>query len=441
MARVHRAVRPSLTFERSAATVEQGGQWLQGGVTSDFRLGVGPHPLVFERGEGAVLHDVDGNRIVDYYLGMGPLILGHRPPDVTRAVAEQLERGWLFAGQHAAEYRAAELFCAAVPCADRVRFGSSGSEVIQAALRLARGVTGRPTIVKFEGHYHGWFDSTLWSVAPSLDAAGPAERPHRVPASQGQDDEAGRHLAILPWNDLEALRARLAEGDVAGVIMEPAMCNQGAVPPAPGYLEGAREACSAAGTLLIFDEVITGFRLALGGAQAHFGVTPDLAVFAKALASGFPVAALAGRAAMMEHIGLGRVMHAGTYNGHALGMAATVATLERLGQPDTYPAIERVGRRLMDGLGAVLAERSVPHRIQGWPAVFNLALGIDGPITDYRSSLQADRPLYRKLALAMLRRGVRILERGTWFLSTEHDEGIVDETLDAFADAAAELWP
>ncbi len=427
-----------LTFDASGRAIDEAARTLQGGVSSDFRLGVGPHPLVFERAEGPWLFDVDGNRLLDHYLGMGPLILGHRPPEVVAAVSAQLERGWLFGGQHALEAEAAELVVRAVPSAERVRFGSSGSEVIQAALRVARDATGRLDVVKFEGHYHGWFDNILWSVAPPVDALGPREAPTRVPGSKGMDPDAGARLTILPWNDITVLTERLERRDVAAVIMEAAMCNQGAIEAGEGYLRAVRELCDRTGTVLIFDEVITGFRLSAGGAQQVFGVTPDLTVLAKALASGFQVAALVGRADLMEHIGLGKVVHAGTYNTQALAMAATVATIGTLLQPGAYAGIERQGSRLMRGLGDVLTEAGVPHRIQGWPAVFNVALGTDAPITDYRTSLAADRPMYRRFAVAMLRRGVRVLERGTWFLSTTHDDATTEHALEAAQEAIRE---
>src|SRR5262249_4214214 len=209
----------------------------------------------------------------------------------------------------------------------------------QAAIRLARAATSRKTIIKFEGHYHGWLDNILWSVAPPLSQAGPDYAPLRVGGSAGQDDAAGLHTEIMQWNDLERLAARLDRRDVAGVIMEPAMCNTSAIPPFPGYLEGVRDACSRTGTVLIFHEVITGFRLGLSGAQGKFRVTPALAVFGKALASGFPVAALAGRADIMDLTYNGGVMHGGTYNAHPAGMAATVATLTELATSDAFTLI------------------------------------------------------------------------------------------------------
>ena len=249
-------------FTRSAAFIDQASNYLAGGVSSNFRLGMLPGPLAFERAEGPFLYDVDGNRLIDYYLGMGPMILGHNPVAVRERVADASANGILFGGQSRLEVEAAKRLCEMVPAAERVRFSGSGSEAVQGALRLARAVTGRTTVIKFEGHYHGWFDNVLWSNAPVPDEAGPRESPNATPLSKGQESAAAGGLSILPWNDLGLLIDRLAKGDVAAVIMEPAMCNSGAIAPAPGFLEGARKACEDNGALLIFDETITGFRLA-----------------------------------------------------------------------------------------------------------------------------------------------------------------------------------
>src|SRR5262245_28818089 len=221
-------------FDESARRIAENSKFLAGGVSSNFRLGMSPTPLVFERGEGPYLHDVDGNRLIDFYLGMGPMILGHSPAGVRRAVEAQLAKGILYAGQTALEAQAAKMVCAMVPCAERMRFASSGSEVVQAAFRLARAATGRKTILKFEGHYHGWFDNVLWSTGPAADAVGPEESPNRVAGSLGQDPDAGAHTEVLSWNRLDLLEKRLAKGDVAGVIMEPVMCNSGGIKPADG---------------------------------------------------------------------------------------------------------------------------------------------------------------------------------------------------------------
>jgi glutamate-1-semialdehyde 2,1-aminomutase len=423
-------------FDASRAAIEHAARWQPGGVASSFRTGMAPGPLVFERAEGACLHDVDGNRLIDYYLGMGPMILGHDPPEVKRAVIAQLERGILFGGQSRVEAEAAELFCTVVPCAERMRWAGSGSEVVQLALRVARAATGRRTIVKFEGHYHGWLDSVAVSTAPSAQAAGPADAPARVPGSAGQDEAAWLHTEVLGWNDLAALERRLARGDVAAVIMEPAMCNAGAIRPVAGYLEGARAACTRHGTVLIFDEVITGFRVAPGGAQQLFGVTPDLATFAKAIANGFPVAALGGRADLMDLCASGGVLHGGTYNAHPAAMAATLATLRALADGAVHRAIAPHGERLMAGIARTLREAGIVATVTGFAQVFHVAFGLAEPARDYRDLLRIDRARYVRFTRELLARRVRALERGAWFMSRCHDAAIVDETLAAVEVAA-----
>ena len=424
------------SFERSRMRMADARHVLAGGVSSNFRLGISPTPLVICHGEGPYLFDIDGNRLIDYYLGMGPMILGHNPPAVIEAARAQLDKGILFAGQTESEFEAARLICELVPCAQRVRFGSSGTEVIQAAMRLARAATDRKTIVKFEGHYHGWLDNVQWSVAPTAQTCGSAELPCKVPGTAGQDLTSGEHISVLQWNDLGKVEQRLAKGDVAAVLMEPAMCNTSAIPPRDGFLEGVRKACTNAGAILIFDEVITGFRLSAGGAQQLFGVTPDLATFGKAIANGFPVAALAGRADLMDMFVSHGVMHGGTYNAHPVCMAATVATLRELSKGDAYRTIDVYGRQLMQGISQTLARHGLPARIQGFPGIFHVALGITSPIESYRDSFAADRLRYVKFTTAALARGVRALERGAWFMSSMHDEAVLARTL-AVVDAAA----
>lgn len=426
-----------LSFAESARQIAENARYIAGGANSNFRLGMAGGPLVFERGEGPYLHDADGNRLIDYYCAMGATVLGHTPGPVLEAVRRQSEKGILYAGQAPIEYEAAKLICERVPCAERLRFGSSGSEVAQAAMRLARAFTGRHTIVKFEGHYHGWFDNILWSTAPGLNAAGPDDAPTPVIGSRGQDPAGHEGLSILGWNDLAALEARLAKGDVAAVLMEPAMCNQGAIAPAPGYLEGALAACRKHGALLIFDEVITGFRLARGGAQERFGVTPDLCIMAKALANGFPVAAIAGRADIIDLFADG-VLHGGTFNAQPMVMAALVATQKML-TPEHYERSSVSGLRLQDGIRAILAEEGIKAQVAGFPLMFHVAFGLDQPARNYRDVARADKAAYVRFAHAMLKRGVRALERGAWFVSSEHDAGVVDATLAVVREAAREV--
>jgi glutamate-1-semialdehyde 2,1-aminomutase len=421
----------TLSFEESRRRIAEASKFLPGGVTSNFRLGMSPTPLVFERADGAYLFDADGNRLIDYYLGMGPMILGHTPADVRAAAVAQLEKGILYGGQSALEAEAARLVCEMVPCAQKLRFGSSGSEAVQMALRLARAATGRRVIIKFAGHYHGWFDNILWSTAPPADAAAP------VPGSRGQQ-QTTEDVVVLEWNLLPELRARLAKDDVAAVIMEAAMCNAGAIFPVPGYLEGVREECTRTGTILVFDEVITGFRVAPGGVQQRLGVTPDLATFAKAIANGFPVAAVAGRADLLDLVTQG-VVHGGTYNGQAVAMAATVATLRRLRDPKTFELLEARGTRLMQGMQAAFDRAKVPAVVAGFPEIFHVAMGLTEKPRNWHDLLRMDKARYVAFTTALLRHGVRALERGAWFLSTEHDDEVIDATLEAVALALREI--
>jgi glutamate-1-semialdehyde 2,1-aminomutase len=427
-----------LSFDRSASLIAENAKYVAGGVNSNFRIGMAGGPLVFRRGEGPTLIDADGNRLIDYYCGMGAMILGHSPQGVQQAVKDQVEKGILYAGQSEIEFEAAKILCERIPSAQRIRFGSSGSEVAQAAFRLARAATGKRIILKFEGHYHGWFDNILWSTAPGENAAGPEDAPVLVPGSKGQDRSDAAGLDVIGWNDLTRLEARLAKGDVAGVIMEAAMCNQGAIAPAPGYLEGALEACRRHGAILIFDEVITGFRLGRSGAQARFGVTPDLSIFAKAVANGFPVAAIVGRADLLDLFVSGGVLHGGTFNAQPVTMAAMVATQTAL-TPEQYEAASKRGVRLRDGIAGILKEAGIKAQVTGFELMFHVGFGLERPARNYRDLLKSDKALYVKFAHALLTRGVRVLERGAWFVSFAHDDAVIDTTLEAVRGAAGEV--
>jgi glutamate-1-semialdehyde 2,1-aminomutase len=423
-----------MSFANSARLIEERKRWIAGGINSNFRTGMQPHPLVFTHGEGPYLYDADDNRLIDYYGGMGAMVLGHSPLGVREAVKRQVDIGIHFAGQVALEVEAAKILCERIPSAERVRFGSSGSEVAQAAIRLCRAATGRTKIIKFEGHYHGWFDNVLWSAAPALNAAGPDNSPVPVSGSLGQDEGEADNIVVLQWNDLAALEARVALGDIAGVFMEPAMCNQGAMPPRDGYLAGALTICRAHRTLLVFDEVITGFRLHPGGAQALFGVTPDLSIFAKAIANGFPVAALVGRADLLDRFATG-VLHGGTFNSQPVTMAAMVATQQAL-TPEHYAATGRLGLRLQSGIRDILAANGIQAIVQGFPLMFHVAFGLTAMPRNYRDIARRDHARYVRFAQALLERGVRILERGAWFVSSEHKDDVIDETLAAVREAA-----
>lgn len=408
--------RSTVESERLAAIAQH---YIPGGVNSNVRLD-GPS-VFFARGEGAWLWDVDGNDYVDYLLGQGPAFLGHAPPDVLKAVEEACRSGMVYAAQHPLEVEAAELLVRAIGWAEMVRIGSSGTEVVQAALRLARAATGRPKFVRFEGHYHGWLDNVL--IAVGDDGSGPA--------SEGQIAEYLTDCYVLPWNDLGAINDVLERHgeDVAAVLMEPMMMNAGAIEPLPDYLEGVRRLCDDHGVVLIFDEIITGFRVAPRGAAGRYGVTPDLATYGKAMAGSWPVAALAGSTELMERFGTGAVNHSGTFNANVMGMAATVATLRRLEDGSTYEELNRVGGALMKGLGDLAESASFPIHIQGLPMAFHLSFG-EGDVVDFKGLQAKDDSRYRAFAEALFQHGVWVARRGIWYLSTAHGDHEVEVTLE-----------
>ncbi|MBT2233501.1 aspartate aminotransferase family protein [Nonomuraea sp. NEAU-A123] len=428
----------TLDVSRDLYTTAQ--RYIAGGVSSDARRMAGV-PLYVDRAAGARLWDVDGNTYLDYVLGQGPALLGHCPPAVVEAVTAQVVRGIVYSAQHAAEARVAERLCAMVPSAERVRFNTVGSEAVHAAWRLARGFTGRPKILKFEGHYHGWLDPVLYSVHPPLEAAGPADRPAAVPGTAGQPEAAD--LVVCPWNDLGALSRLMDEhaGQIAAVVTEPVLCNTGAIEPDPGYLQGVRELCDSHGSLLIFDEIITGFRLAPGGAQEYLGVSPDLSVFGKAMAGGMQVSALAGRAVVMDAISSGKVAHAGTFNSHPVGIAAAEATLRILDEQrdEVYGTLYARGRELMRGLAEAAAKAGVPMLVDGPGPVFQIYFTEASAVRNYRDFAVTDRAMMGRLHAALLDQGVNMVPRGLWFLSTAHTEADVAATVEAFAAALNSL--
>jgi glutamate-1-semialdehyde 2,1-aminomutase len=429
-------------WKRSAELWERAKELLPGGVSSNVRLLAQPHPLFFERAEGAMIYDVDGNGYIDYMMSQGPMILGHSPAGVLEAVNAAMRQGQLYAGQHLLEIEVAEALVRLIPCAEMCRFGLSGSEMVQAAMRLARAVTGRTKILRFEGHYHGWFDNVLLNVAPPLDQAGPRENPPALLGSPGQTESVLADYLVLPWNDLGLAEALFAErgNEIAAVMTEPMMCNTGAIPPEPGYLEGLRRLCDQSGALLFMDEVITGFRLGLHGAQGRFGVTPDLAVFAKAMAGGFASAALVGKREYMQRFAQD-VNHSGTFNSNIISMAAAAASLAELERDDgaVYRHMETIGQALINGIHEIGQRLGLPLLVQGFPTAFHLSFTELPAIRDYRDyAAGCDKARYNEFVLAMLRRGVRLIGRGIWYISAAHTPAHVDQTLAAVEEALKE---
>lgn len=392
-----------------------------GGVHSNVRLS-GPEAFV-KRAQGAWIHSVDGVDYVDYMLGQGASFLGHAPEVVVDAAFASAANGLICGGQHEYEVRAAEAVCEAVGWADMVRFGMTGTESVQAALRLARAVTGRTKVVRFEGHYHGWLDNVL--MAEDKGCWGPA--------SNGQLESHFADFITLPWNDTDVITDVFRrEGErIAAVIMEPIMINNGVIEPRTGYLEWVRRQCCRHGVVLIFDEIISGFRIALGGAAARFGVTPDLATYGKAMGGGFPVAALAGRADLMHRLGTGEVNHAGTFNGWIPSMAAVVATLSQLRDSAPYVAISEHGSQLMAGIRELGAAHGLPLRVAGLPMAFHVSFG-EAEVTDYRSLQRLDLARYRELAAALVDHGIWVAKRGVWYVSAAHGPADLDAALTRF---------
>jgi glutamate-1-semialdehyde 2,1-aminomutase len=368
------------------------------------------------------------------------LFLGHTHAGVIDATCRQLQRGQIYAAQHELEFELSERLNRIIPCAELVRFGISGSEAVHGALRLARGATGRQTVIKFEGQYHGWLDNILYSLAPSPAAAGDALHPATLPESKGQFSGADSHVVVLPWNDLPVVEEYLAKhaSEIAAIITEPVMCNTAVIPPKPDFLQGLRALCDQYDIALIFDEVITGFRLSLAGAQGYFGVVPDLAIFGKAIANGMPISCLAGKEKYMGLIAGGNVGHGGTYNSIPPAVAGAIATLDALERDGAavYRKVEATGQKLMEGIRSIAASLNIPVAVQGYGSIFYVGFQLDGtlanaaqPVWDYRSSLAMNQELYSKFVSMMVDNGVRIIPRGNWFLSSAHDEADVVATL------------
>lgn len=426
-----------LDLRRSASLFAEAQRVLPGGVGSNDRALVEPHPIFIDRGVGAHLFDVDGNRYTDYLLGYGPLVLGHAHPAITAAVEAQLRRGSIYGTSHRLEPQVASELVELMPSVEMVRFGSSGTEAVLAAMRLARAATGRRFVVKFEGQYHGWTDQVALSYAPGPDVAGAITRPRVVPSSDGVPPGVVEDTIVMGWNDLGAVTQLFEDrGDeIAGVVTEPICCNFGVIEPVPGYLEGLRTLCHAHGAVLIFDEVQTGFRIDLGGAQRHLGVTPDLTCLGKALSAGFPVSAVGGRADLMELIADRRVLQAGTYNTNPIGLAAVAANLVVLRRPGTFEEMARLSHTLRAGLADIVA--AIGGYVQGSRTVFGIAFG-PGPIATMRDGWRNDGAKVMAFKRELRLRGVytKPTPRDIWYVSTAHTDDDVESTLAAAAEAA-----
>ncbi|MBI2755640.1 MAG: aspartate aminotransferase family protein [Chloroflexi bacterium] len=418
----------------SEAIFDLAARYIPGGVNSNTRTY--PRPLAFARAQGAYIYEADGTSYLDYHAAFGPPVLGHCNPEVNSAVAEVMDTLDLVGiGTTELEARAAAKIVQHVPSAEQVLFCNSGSEATYSAVRLARGVTGRRKLVKFQGCYHGWHDSVLMNVISPREKIGT-----RDVGSIGLLDQAIEDTYVLRFNDVEALEALFAEkGDeIAAVILEPIPHNIGAVLPEDAFLQALRRLTAAHGSVLIFDEVITGFRHHVGGYQAICGITPDLTTMGKAMANGFPVAALAGRRDLMQRFQTagGDVFFGGTYNAHPIAMAATLATIEALEDGSVHRRLFRLGDRMRSGLQASIDRLGLPAHATGFGSVFVVYWTPNRPVRSYEDLLESDGARYVAFHTAMIERGFFMLPLNLKrnHLSAAHTEADVDRTLEA-ADA------
>jgi glutamate-1-semialdehyde 2,1-aminomutase len=421
-----------MNYSQSAQLLERAKKVLAGGVSSEFRKYSYPHALLYTHGKGSRIYDVDGNEYLDFTLSQGPLILGHSHPHVVKSVADYSENGQLYAGQHIKEIELAEKINKLIPSAELMRFCLDGSEAVQTAFRVSRAVTGRKKFLRFEGHYHGWLDNVSWGIStPSEEALGSRENPNVYPWTEGLPEHSKEEFIVLPWNDLPLLKKTVAERhkEIAAIITEPVMCNNGCILPEEGFLEGLREVCDEYDIALIFDEVITGFRLSLGGAQQYFGITPDISVFAKAMASGYPISAIVGKKKWMNMIEESKVIQAGTMNSSNATVAAALATIEILETENPYERLFQYGKKLMEGLKEAASATGQNLLVQGAGPMFNTAFTDLKSIKDYRGTLSLDRTKLRKFISGMQDSNVRIIGRGLWYISAAHTEADIDEAI------------
>ena len=429
-----------MNHERSAILFERAKELVAGGVSSQIRINEPAEtPLFFTHAKGSKMWDADGNEYIDYIQGMGPNLFGHAPDFINKQVNEDMEKGYVFAAQFEQELEVAEMVLDMIPMKDAtIRFASSGTEIDQLLFRTMRGYTGRPKILKFEGHYHGWMDSVNWSVHPPLDQAGPEDAPVPVGESEGMDKGTAEGLVICQWNDVDLLEKAFAEhgSEIAGVIMEPVLANTNCIVPSTEFLDALQRLCKENRSLLAFDEVITGFRIARGGAQEYLGVTPDLATYAKSMAGGFPISMIAGRRDVMDLIGDGTVYHGGSFNSNVMSISATYASLKYIqGQGDAFYAdLNGKGLRLMEGLRDVAKSLESDLHVQGIGSVFAISFTTKQEITNWRDHARnCDDAKYARFASEMLKHGVRLSSNGRIHLSSAHTDEDIEKTIAAAA--------
>lgn len=394
-------------FDRAIRVMVEGGSSPSRGPAN-----YGEYPLFIDRASGSRIWDADGNEYIDWMMAYGALPLGHAHPRVVQAVQQAVTTGTLFAAATEIEVEVAELLQRMIPTAERVRFANTGTEAAMAALRLARGYTGRPKFIKFEGHYHGWYDDFLVNAHPQpIASLGHVRDPIRIADSSGLNRHALDDTIVVPWNDLPAVERAIDanRGQIAAIVTEAVMANIGVIPPEPGYLQQLQDLARASGILFVLDETVTGFRIAPGGCQQYYGLDPDISTFGKALGCGFPVAALVGRAQIMEALAWGGVLHYGTQNASRIGLHAARASLELLNADDGagFRHLWRIGEQLGAGLRRLFEETRTPAIVQQVGPMLQIMFTNRPAIRDYREfCAYVDRDRYRRLAWRLFRAGI-----------------------------------
>ncbi len=422
--------RPDFHLTQSRVAFARANRVIPGGVNSPARAfgAVGGEPPFIARAEGAYLYDIDDHKYIDYIGSWGPMILGHVHPEVRAAVAEALELGSSFGAPTLREVEIAEMVAEAVPSIEKVRFVSSGTEAAMSAVRVARGVTGRSKIIKMSGHYHGHIDALLVQAGSAATTLG-------TPNSPGVTEGTTQDTILCPFNDAAAVAEALERfpGQVAAVLLEPIAGNMGLVPPEVGYLAAIRDLTRKHGALLIFDEVMTGFRVAYGGAQGLYGITPDLSVLGKVVGGGLPAAAYGASAAIMDHVSpVGPIYQAGTLSGNPLAMAAGLTTLRSLRDQPPYDRLEALSARLAEGLDRAASDAGIPHVVQRVGSMLTLFFH-DGPVRNYDDARRSDTRLFARFFWEMLARGVYLpcSQFEAAFVSAAHTEDDIDLTIQA----------
>ena len=425
-----------MSYKKSEKKFIEAKKYLAGGVSSHFRLIFNPVPLTYKNAKGSKITDIDDNEYIDYALAAGPMILGHAPTKVLDAVRDSLEEGQLYYGQHEREIILAKKIIEIIPSAERVRFASSGSEAIHASIRVSRAYSKKNLIIKFDGQYHGWFDNQFISINPLDNRKKEYNSYGANLESIGQSLGAAEDVLSIPWNNIKIFKKTIDnyKNKIAAIIMEPVMCNTCVITPQNNYLEEVRQICTDNNIILIFDEVITGFRISLGGAQEFFNVIPDISIFAKGIASGFSISCIVGKKEIMELFDINKVVHGGTYNSSVVNTAAALGTIKIFEKenPQIFSSMDNYRKDLTSELLLISKKNNININIQGIGSIFHLSFTNKSILNNYADYQETNTEKLHHFVKIMQDNKIRITGRGTWFISSSHSKKDFDETVVSF---------